>query len=146
MDVVGGSVASLCEAYRETVRKDSSGCKVNLLFDRENEEIAVESPYTHTNLRVVIKKPAPLWIRIPSWVDTGRISVRGTGQTPRHTNGYLFIAQPACRQWITVDFPLPEREIVLKHAVHNIRVRLKGDEITAMDNFGQDLTFFNPIE
>ena len=47
MDIVGGAVASLCEALRQTVVSDGAGHWVHLLFDRETDAIAVESPYTH---------------------------------------------------------------------------------------------------
>ena len=150
MDIVGGSVASLCEAYREAVRQDAAGQRVNLLFDHETEGIEVESPYTHPSLRVRVKNPAPLWVRIPSWVDAGRLSVSGTGVqagSGRRISGeYLFIPRPPVNRWITFDFPLTERDISLEHSTRDIRVRLKGDEVTAMDDFGQDLTFFDPID
>jgi hypothetical protein len=34
---------------------------------------------------------------------------------------------------------------VLQHRTHNIRVRMRGDQAVAMDNFGADLTFFEPM-
>ena len=47
MDIVGGVVASLCEAYNEIVRFDSRGYHVNMLFDHENNDIKILSPYTN---------------------------------------------------------------------------------------------------
>ena len=47
---------------------------------------------------------------------------------------------------IAVPFPVPEHEVVLKHHTRNIRLRLRGDAVVAMDSFGADLTFFDPIE
>lgn len=41
---------------------------------------------------------------------------------------------------------LPERQIILRHRTHDIRVRLHGGEIVAMDNFGADLTYFDPLD
>lgn len=67
MDIVGGAVGSLCEAYREIVRSDATGIWVNLLFDHETEWVKIESPYTHSVLRVMLKQPLPLFVRIPSW-------------------------------------------------------------------------------
>jgi len=146
LDVVGGAVGSLCEAYREVVRTDGAGTWVNLLFDHETPWVQVESPYTHSALRVRAKKPGVLFVRIPSWVELGTLRVEGTDQPRRMTNGYLMIAQPPVNRWITLAFPLVEREIVLKHRTHDIRARLRGDAVVAMDNFGMDLTFFDPIE
>ena len=47
MDIVGGAVGSLCEAYREVARFDEAGHWLNLLFDHETDAIKIESPYTH---------------------------------------------------------------------------------------------------
>ena len=68
MDIVGGSVGSLCESYRESTRVDKAGHWVNLLFDHETSEIQVESPYTNSTLRVRIKRPGPLFVRIPTCI------------------------------------------------------------------------------
>ncbi len=145
MDIVGGTVGSLCEAYREVTRLDEAGHWVNLLFDHETEAIKVESPYTGSALRITVKQPAPLFVRLPPWVDSATLVPQGTDETPRFSNGYLFIAEPPVGQPLTVKFPLAEQQITLKHRTRDIRVCLHGDEVTAMDNFGADLTFFDPI-
>ena len=147
MDIVGGAVASLCEAYRELYHKDESGYRVELHFDADDDDRSVESPYTHSAMWVLVKKPAPLWIRIPSWADTARLVVSSDAD-PRPSyltsGGYLLFTDPPLNQWITIGLVLAEREIVLRHVTHDIRAQLRGDEVTAMDNFGQDLTFFDP--
>ena len=144
-DVVGGSVGSLCEALREGVRTDEAGHRVNLLFDRETPELAVESPYTHPDLVVRVKRPAPLFVRIPPWVDRAALQVDGIADTVRLAGGYAFIAQPPVNRPITFRFPLVTQEITLKHRERDIRVLLRGDEVAAMENFGADLTFFEPL-
>ncbi|MFH1008343.1 MAG: hypothetical protein V1800_12720 [Candidatus Latescibacterota bacterium] len=144
-DVVGGVVGSLCEAYRDIARTDEAGHWVNLLFDHETDAIAIESPYTHSALRVMVKRPAPLAVRIPAWVDLAEVATQGVNGTPRFANGRLFIAEPPVGQPITFHFPLKEQEIVMKHGEGNIRVRLRGDEVVAMDNLGTQWTFFDPI-
>jgi hypothetical protein len=144
-DIVGGAVGSLCEAYREVTRFDAVGHRVNLLFDHETDAIQVESPYTHPALRVRIKRPGPLFVRVPPWADAERVVIRGTTETAHHTNGYLFLAKPPINRPIAFEFPLVEQELTLKHRTREIRVRLQGDEVIAMDNFGAELTFFDPI-
>lgn len=146
MDIVGGGVASLCEAYREIARTDIAGHRVNLLFDYESPGLRIESPYTHPALRVRVKRAGPLFVRVPSWVQTSQISVRGAREAPRQTNGYLYIARPPLNRTMTFEFPLTERKIVLDHRTRQIRARLRGDEVVAMDNFGANLTFFDPYE
>ena len=146
MDIVGGSVGSLCEAYREVTRVDQAGHWVNLLFDHETEAIKIESIYAHGALTITTKQPGPLFVRLPPWVPAGGVTVDGTAGAFHVTRGYLFVPQPPPRQPISVSFALPEQELVLAPHARHIRVRLRGDAVTAMDNLGADLTFFEPID
>ena len=34
----------------------------------------------------------------------------------------------------------------MRNPAGDLRVRLRGDAVTAMDDFGADVTFFDPIE
>ena len=141
MDIVGGATASLCEVYRDATTFDETGHHVNLLFDHETDAIAVQSNVTHDDLRVTLKKPGPLWIRIPSWADRNEIQVPDA----KFVGSMLFLANPPVGDSITLNYTLPTHEIVLEHRTRNIRVKMKGDSVAAMDNFGADLTFFDPI-
>ena len=60
--------------------------------------------------------------------------------------GYLMFSQPPVNQIISLEFSLFPQEITLNHRERQIRTRLRGDEVVTMDNFGADLTFFDPIE
>ncbi len=144
MDIVGGAVGSLCEVVRESTRFDQAGHRVNLLFDRRTPEIEVASPYTQDGLRITVKRPGPLFVRIPPWVDREALSLAGHDGRWRFAGEHLFIPKPRVDAPITVFFDRPMQEIVLKHRLRDIRVRLRGDEVVAMDNFGADLTFFDP--
>jgi hypothetical protein len=146
LDIVGGAVGSLCEAYRDVTRTDEAGHWVNMLFDHETDSVRVESPYTHSALRVTVKRPAPLFVRVPPWVDTDTVTVDGVRGAARVSNGYFFVPQPPVNRPVTFEFPLAESEITLKNFTGDVRVRLRGDEVTAMDNLGADLTFFDPID
>ncbi|MBT4503591.1 MAG: hypothetical protein HOC74_38020 [Gemmatimonadetes bacterium] len=145
MDIVGGVIASLCEAWRAGVRKDERGVFVNLLFDRERDAVEVESPYTHEVLQVTAKREEALWVRLPEWVDRDRLEVEGYDGEVRFCEGYAFLARPTAGRPIRFAFPLVEQEIDLSHAARPIRTRLRGDAVAAMENFGADLTFFEPI-
>ncbi len=146
LDIVGGTVGSLCEVYRETTRRDEAGHRVNLLFDHETPEVEVQSPYTHHTLTVRVKRPGPLFVRMPEWVDAESLRIRGTDERPRSTNGYLLLSDPPVNRPIAFDFPLPTHEITLEHRNRSIRTRLRGDSVVAMDDFGADLTFFEPLD
>ena len=145
MDIVGGVVASLCEAYRDTTRYDAAGHWVNLLFDHETEAIKVGSPYTCDSLSVTIKQPGPLFVRIPAWTNPPMPSVSGSDEHPLRTGYYLLLANPPVGAPLRFTLDLPVLELCLQHRTRDIRVCLRGDEVVAMDNFGQPLTFFDPI-
>ena len=146
LDIVGGAVGSLCEAYREATRHDDAGHWVNLLFDHETEAIKVKSPYTHAALGVTVRRAGPLFVRIPPWVDPELVHIEGAEGGPRPTNGYLFFASPLIGRRISLEFPMAGQEITLGNPAGEIRARLRGDEVEAMDGFGADLTFFDPID
>lgn len=145
MDIVGGAVGTLCDVYRNVIRSDESGNWVQLLFDHETQAVAVESPYTHPYMRIRAKRPGPLSVRIPTWVDREQLTIRAYDGTPRFVNGYLCLANPPPNRWIEIGFPLAENELTLRHRTREIAVQLRGDEVVAMQNFGADLTYFAPM-
>ena len=143
MDIVGGGVSTLCDAYRAATRFDRTGHHVDLLFDHETDAIRVESNYTQDAFTLMLKKPGPLSIRIPSWVDVDAV-IQGVSNA-RRNGQYLFIADHPVAEQLVLNYGLPARELVLKHRTRNIGVRLIGDSVQAMDNFGADLTFFKAL-
>ena len=146
LDIVGGTVGSLCEVLRSATTHDAAGHHVNLLFDHETPDIVVESPYTHPALRVRVKRPAPLYVRIPPWVDLDSLRIDGVPGQVLQTEGYTFIAEPPVDKWITFQIPLVEHSTELRHRTRTIRTRMRGDAIAAMESFGADLTFFDPLD
>jgi hypothetical protein len=147
MDIVGGTVASLCEAYRTATEFSSTGHRVNLLFDHQTSAIQVQSPYTHKHLTIRLLKAGPLFVRIPPWIQRNEIEIEieGTDEIPRWTDGHLFFTRPPVEQTITVKFPLKDQQLTLSELVHihPIHVNLRGDAVASMVNFGADLTFFD---
>jgi hypothetical protein len=156
MDIVGGTVASLCEAYREAAHHDTAGHWVDLHFDHKTDSVEVESPYTHPLMRVTLKRPGPLFVRLPSWVDPRDVRVdqrpppvevlSAEPGTPRISGGYIYVPRPRVGTPVSISYPPPRRQITLKHRTRDIRVLLRGDEVEAMDTFGADLTYFDPID
>ena len=144
-DIVGGGVGSLCEVVREAVRTERGVHRVNLLFDRDTGRVAVESPYTHDRLRVTVRTPGPLYVRVPSWVDRRQVTVEPGGVRRAWTGAHLLFACPPAGVPIDIRFPLAERTIVLRHRTRDIRVRLAGDAVAAMEHHGADLTYFDPL-
>jgi hypothetical protein len=146
MDVVGGTVGSLCEAYQHIARLETSGLWINLLFDYQDSLVQIESPYTNRCMRITLTRSVPLRVRLPSWVEFDAPTLRVTGPGWRRLGQYLFFPQPVAGEAIEISFPLASQELVLKHLTHDIRVRMRGDAVEAMDNFGTDLTYFDAYE
>ncbi len=144
MDIVGGAVGSLCEALRETATSGPDGHRLNLLFDHENEFLKVERVLASA-LRVTTKKPGPLWVRVPPWVDRSRLAVAGLAGQHRLDGSYVFIADPPLDRPVTIEYPEGTSELVLRHRTRDIRVHMRGDSVSAMDSFGAGLTFFDPV-
>ncbi len=145
MDIVGGAVGSLCEAYRDAVASGPDGHRVNLLFAHETPAVQMERLPAQAGIAVTVKQPGPLWVRIPPWADRRQLSVPGLEGRWRMTGDYLFVAVPPLNQKVQVRFPEAPSELVLRHRTRDIRVRMSGDRVVAMDNFGADLTFFDPL-
>ena len=148
MDIVGGAVASLCEAYREVARHEPTGHWVHLLFDHRSDGIRVESPYSHGTLAIELARPGSLFVRIPPWVDRANLDVEGYGGVPVRSGEYLFFSEIHAGKPVQVRFPLVNTEMILREDLHThpIRVKMRGDAVEAMDNYGADLTFFDPYE
>lgn len=144
LDIVGGAVGSLCEAFREVVQSDPHRHRVNLLFDHETEALKVQSPYPNGSLQIKVKQRVPLMVRIPPWLRADEIKVTGADALPLLINGCLSIAEPP-RAAFTIHMPLKRQELVLRSKTRPIHVRLNGDQVQQMENFGQDLTYFDPL-
>ena len=144
MDIVGGAVASLCEAFLLVSTFGDDGHRVNMLFDHETSDIAIESPYTQSGLSIRVKRAGPLWVRMPDWVSDN-VKVTGIDEQPVRTAGHLLISRPKVNIQIFIDFMLAESTVTLRHRTRSFDVRLRGDAVVAMENFGADLTFFPAI-
>jgi len=146
LDIVGGTVASLCEAYRETTRYEQGIHRVNLLFDHETDAATIKSPYTHDTLTILLKKPGPFFVRIPPWIERSQLRIVGASNPSQWTESHLFFGNQAAGEAIHISFPLKDQEMTLR-APHPrpIRVRLHGDAVTGMDNHDVRLTFFPPF-
>jgi hypothetical protein len=125
MDIVGGVVGSLCEAYREVARSEPTGHWVNLLFDHETSAIRIESPYTHGALLIELKQPGSLFVRVPPWVGHTELEIAGTDSV-FWTNGRLFFSKVDAGERIRIDFPQKCTETALPERVLNPAIRLEA--------------------
>lgn len=144
MDIVGGATASLCEAYLEIARPEDDQQRVNLLFDHETDAIRLDAADSQGRLRVQTKRSGRLLLRIPPWAAS-TIALEGASSPLEIENGYLVIDEDLARRGVTVLLPPHEEEIALQHRTRVIRTRLRGDTVIAMENFGANFTFFDPL-
>jgi hypothetical protein len=145
MDIVGGAVGSLCEAWRSATNFDDSGHRVDLWMDRETPAISIRSPYNDGLLRVELRKPGKLAIRMPDWLSPHDIASDVINAPHSFQNGYLTIDRPPIEKEIRIHVPLKPSRITLNHRTHLIAVTLQGDSVSAMQNFGSPLTYSDPI-
>jgi hypothetical protein len=149
MDIVGGATASLVEAWRQRVRRSGTTTTVQTLFDATTSEATVVSPYNSTNfgvLQVTVHQAGTLRIPLPETVLPRDVVVEGATSAPTfEADGTLVLGNVQVNQVITVRLTLPEREIDLGHRNHSIRVRVRGNKVISMENFGTGLNFFPAI-
>ena len=139
MDIVGGAVGSLCAALNESTVSSQNGHQVNLLFDRETSAISTRSGPEPGKLTVVTKTPGPLRVRIPESVDLSSPETV-VPESFEPVGDYLVCPEPPVDTPLEIRYKLVERDLVMNHKAHDIRVRLLGDTVLTMDSFGANLT------
>ncbi len=149
LDVVGSVTGSVCAALEAAVVSDHTGHHLNLLFDHDGPSLRVTALTAPEGLEVLVKRPGPLWVRLPPWVTPAAVTLVGFDPAAAvWLPGYLFLARPPVGSPIRLLYALPDITLTLSARVHAhpMRVQLHGDRVVAMDNYGTDLTFFDPIE
>ena len=79
-----------------------------------------------------------------------RKRVEHAGSLPPEVSALVFNRPPGAvldlvPEGATIGLPPHEESIALAHRTRTIRARLQGDAVVAMDHFGADLTFFDPL-
>ncbi|MCE2490975.1 MAG: hypothetical protein J4G17_13565, partial [Anaerolineae bacterium] len=142
LDIVGGTVASLCEYCRRAFAQDSQGCFwLHCLLDLENPSIRVRTPYAQDLLSIRLNKPGAVAIRVPNWFE-GDPAEYANRNNLQLEYGYWHFEAREAPFLLELPLNLEQQTIVLKHKIRDIRADLAGDSIVSMDNHGADLTFF----
>ncbi|MCC6486498.1 MAG: hypothetical protein IT364_03290 [Candidatus Hydrogenedentes bacterium] len=120
LDITSGAVHAMSECYRQRTTRADGAYRMNLLFDYEDEAIAIASHLPqegHIEFQAKANIPG-LDIRIPEWVDAGTIEIESGGQqVPLNVTGsfahigalsagqegHLSFAVPCKREKETVD-------------------------------------------
>ncbi len=139
LDIVGGTVGSLCEFYRRAVVHDGvGGYTFNCLLDLEEPNLRLATPYVQDRLTIRLNEPGNLAVRVPNWFGADPVTFAGNHNL-RHESGYWLGDR---LDYLEMKLPLAEQEVVLRHRTRDIRVKLAGDAVTSMEDHGADLTFF----
>jgi hypothetical protein len=87
-DVLAAVTHSLCDVYRHICTTGPNCIRVNLHLDYDDDLVTVRSRRgPEGELRVSVRTPVDLALRIPGWVDRASVEVRVNGRvsTPRHS-------------------------------------------------------------
>ncbi|MBT3345515.1 MAG: hypothetical protein HN712_06020 [Gemmatimonadetes bacterium] len=159
MDIVGGVVASLCEALSAVTISAPAGDgplhhKIRLLLETTTQDLqlGICTENDAMTLEIRLQHLGDLQIQLPPWVDeeairmeplTEHFSIDEDGlHIPGRDKADAAVADP-----IRVHLPTPGEELTLTHHHdHPIEVHLRGDRVVAMDSLGADLTFFPDLD
>jgi hypothetical protein len=142
-NVVGDVMTSLAEAVRHVAPRSRDEHRVNLLFDHSDDGINIQSPYAHSEMIISVDRGRTLAVRIPSWTRAEDIRVQGAAE-PSEPDGDYLILQPTSTA-VSIRFPLMRKRMALGYRGDRLGVRLHGDEVVGMENFGASWTFFDPL-
>lgn len=109
LDITGGSIQALCEAWNEAITKEPYGWKIHLLFDRHVGPIRwARFPDLSDRYTLHGETQEPIWIRIPSNVRKNGISVRREGKSlpVTYIDDYLII-EPDGASVLKAEITLP---------------------------------------
>ncbi|MCC7357945.1 MAG: hypothetical protein IT317_00610 [Anaerolineales bacterium] len=149
LDIVGSTTGSVVAALEAAVVTDATGHHVNLLFDHDGPTLRLTNLTAPEGLEILLKQAAPLWLRLPPWATPANVTLEGLDSASvQWLPGRLFVAHPPVGAPLRVLYDLPDTTLTLSPRVHAhpIRVRLHGDRVAAMDNWGMPLTFFDSLE
>ena len=145
LDIVGGTVGSLCEFYRSAVTYEQvEGYKVHCLLDIDESIAQVRSPYMQDQLTIRLNEPGHLAIRAPNWFEEDPATF-AVSKNLRYEDGYWHRDQAVDVQPLELQLRLTKQTVVLRHRTRDIMVNMEGDSVVSMENHGADLTFFDSL-
>ena len=114
LDITSGAVHAMSECYRNLVNIQEGVCRVNLMFDCENDVIAIDSelPFYGCIRFTVRRKLDNLLINLPSWFEIKRchITVNGKARPVHVQAGYIEMGALNAGDTGSVVFDIPCKE------------------------------------
>jgi hypothetical protein len=147
-DVTAGAVISLSEVRKATYHFNAGVHEVNMLFDLDNEQITIASPYPNGDrLTITTKVAGDLRVRIPSWANRIEIASSLAAQQIAYQfdGDFLRIAGVAAGRAIAIAMPLPTQRQTMVVNSRPITVQWRGDSVAAMSRMNTPMPFFPAI-
>ena len=143
LDIVGGTVASICDYYRRAWGRDRDNrVWLHCLTDLDEGAIQVRTPYTQGSLSILLKEPGAVAIRVPNWYAGDAAAFAGRNDLAL-AGGYWHFASTEAPHPLELPLSLERHSFVLRHRTRDIGVVLAGDSVVSMENHGADMTFFS---
>lgn len=136
----GNGARALYDAWRSIVNVQGDNVRVNLLLNRADHYVDVNSylPYTG-QVDIHAKQKCNLSVRIPGWVELSQVRcvVDGSPCGTKLNSRYVQVGQVQPKQVVTLSFPIAERtdRVTMKNRWYFL-VR-KGHDVVAIDPPGQ---------
>ena len=148
LDIVGGGVASLCEAYRDKVTMDGSLISVNLHFDHEGEEVRVKSPYTNDDvMEIELKRKSLLRVRLSDWVQREELEITVNGKRAEgfFSGDWLYLSDFDKNSTVKIKMPMKTVTTDYEFRSDIFTFRWRGDSVEGAKNTNPRLCFFEGI-
>ncbi len=124
--------------WHHAVQKKEKGVFINLLFNRATPWVDIESylPF-EGKIMVKIHKAVPLFIRVPKWVQRGKVNVAGAGKEWMWVGRYIRISNLKPNDQVTVSYPMVEKEEVARVLHDEYKVHWRGNTVVSIEPQGK---------
>jgi DUF1680 family protein len=111
------------------------GLQVNFHFDYQDERIHLSTSRDQAaQLDIQLKKPQPLFMRIPGWAPARSVQLWVNGQPvkPEWLGSFVFVSRLEAPAHIRLSYDLPVRQMDEETDGVNYHFTWRGDEIMSM--------------
>lgn len=148
-DVTAHCLHALTDAYWHIVSHKGKNTFVMLHFDYESDEIGIRSEREDAaKLTVRMRKPSPLFVRIPRWTDAESVAVSVNGRAiPLEMHScFAYIGTQPAGSVVDVRYSLPEKEINETTDGVAYSIAWRGDDVTGISPNIGFLPFYRTIQ
>jgi hypothetical protein len=147
-DVTAGAVSTLAEVKKAIHHYENGVHKVNLLFDFEDSQIKIASPYTALErVTITTKVAGGVRLQLPSWANRTEIasSLAQQGLQYEISSDSVLIHSPQVGRSFHVTMSLPFVRATDRVNGRNITIDWRGDSVYAMSTMGTPMPFFDNV-